>query len=129
MGRLVQGLDLVDEQQLVVAGHGHAQDQLQEPGHVLHRKTRVHLRSTSGRNVGDGQIVPSDTFLTEIVSVVVEDHVEQNPESLDVGLLRLENTREPGWSECCGLYLDQNFGHCQSITELCCCARLKMEGD
>ena len=33
LGRLVQGLDLGDEEELVAAGHGHAQDQLKEPGH------------------------------------------------------------------------------------------------
>ena len=33
LGRLVQGLDLGDEEELVAAGHGHAQDQLEEPGH------------------------------------------------------------------------------------------------
>ena len=33
LGRLVQGLDLGDEEELVAAGHSHTQDQLEEPGH------------------------------------------------------------------------------------------------
>ena len=36
LGCLVQGLDLGDKEQLVAAGHSHAQDQLEEAGHLLH---------------------------------------------------------------------------------------------
>ena len=36
LGCLVQGLDLGDEEELVAAGHSHAQDQLEEAGHLLH---------------------------------------------------------------------------------------------
>ena len=41
LGGFVQALDLVDEQLLVVAGHGHAQDQLEEAGDILHLENIV----------------------------------------------------------------------------------------
>ena len=63
LGCLVQALDLVDEQLLVVAGHGHAQDQLEEAGDILHLENII-----VGWNVGDWQIVSADALLTQIVA-------------------------------------------------------------
>ena len=62
LGGLVQGLNLGDEEQLVAAGHGHAQDQLQEAGHLLHGE-----RGPGGGDGGDRETVSSDTVLAQIM--------------------------------------------------------------
>ena len=59
---LVQRLDLADEEQLVAAGHGHAQDQLEEAGHLLHWE-----RDPGSRDGGDGETIPSNTVLAKIM--------------------------------------------------------------
>lgn len=64
LGGLVEGLDLGDEEQLVAASHRHAQDQLQEAGHVLHGE-----RGAGGGDGGDGEAVPRDTVLAQIMPV------------------------------------------------------------
>ena len=64
LGGLVQGLDLGDEEQLVAAGHGHAQDQLEEAGHLLYGE-----QGPRGGDGGDGETVPSDTVLAQIMPV------------------------------------------------------------
>ena len=77
---LVQGLDLTDEEDLVAAGHGHAQDQLQEAGDDV----------LADDDVGAGEIwdgeVAGYTVLSEIVTIVVEQHVEESVQSLQVRL-------------------------------------------
>ena len=64
LGGLVQGLNLGDEEQLVAAGHGHAQDQLEEAGHLLYGE-----HGPGGGDGGDGETVPSHTVLAQIMPV------------------------------------------------------------
>ena len=62
LGGLVQGLDLGDKEELVAAGHSHAQDQLEEAGHLLHWE-----RDPGSRDGGDGETIPSNTVLAKIM--------------------------------------------------------------
>ena len=82
---LVQGLDLADEEHLVAAGHGHAQDQLKEAGDVVEPDVLFRL----GGEVWDGKVA-GNTVLSEVVGVVVEQHVQQSVQPLQRRLLRLQ---------------------------------------
>ena len=75
----VQGLDLTDEEDLVAAGHGHAQDQLQEAGDDVLADDDV----GAGGEIWHGEVA-GYTVLSEIVTIVVEQHVEESVERLQV---------------------------------------------
>ena len=62
LGGLVQGLNLGDEEQLVAACDRHAQDQLEEAGHLLHGE-----RGAGGGDGGDRETVSRDTILAQIM--------------------------------------------------------------
>ena len=91
---LVQRLNLVDKQFFVAAGHSDSQDQLQEPGHILHLEPLVRVDVS---NVWHRELIIVDALLAEVVTVVVEEHVEQHVQCLGVIHLGLEHSSKPGY--------------------------------
>ena len=120
LGGLVQGLDLTDEQDLVAAGDGHAQDQLQEAGDGVRADVVVGVR---------GEIwyweVAGYTVLGEVMSVVVEQHVEEGVERLQVRRGGFQHSSKPGGSEGSRVYLYQNLRHGQSVRQVGWCGGLE----
>ena len=113
LGGLVQGLDLADEEDLVAAGHGHAQDQLQKAGDVVEPNVLVRV----GREIWHREVA-GNTVLGEVVGVVVEQHVEESVQGLQVRFGRLQQSSKPGGSEGCWLYLYQNLSQSQSVRQI-----------